>query len=197
MSISPADPSHDPGGKIRIPIPPGWIIDVLFDGPGCCYRYKLSHRWSPGPLALWALMNPSTADRHWLDPTVHKTARMSQRMGFGGQFIANAAAYRATKRMQLLDIRDPVGPGNHAAILEMAEQADLIVIAHGRLPGSLQPLAGSMCRLLQDAGHSLNVLRLTHDGVPMHPLARGKGHIPDSTTPKPWFYKEAGASPPL
>lgn len=191
MNLFPADPdAHDPGGKTRIRIPADWTVKARFDGPGDCYRYELSHRWSAGPMALWAMMNPSTADFRCLDPTVYKTARMSRLMGFGGQFIANASAYRATDRMRLLDVADPIGPGNHAAILAMAAQADLIVIAHGRLPGGLQPWAGSMCRLLQDAGHRLHVLRLTPDGVPMHPLARGKAHIPESTRPQPWIWTE-------
>jgi hypothetical protein len=145
-------------------------------------------------MVLWAMMNPSTADFRFLDPTVAKTAHMSRLLGFGGQFIANAAAYRATDRMRLLEIADPIGPGNPAAILAMAAQANLVVIAHGRLPGGLQQFANSMCRLLSEAGHKLHVLRLTPDGVPMHPLARGKGHIPHTTKPIPWAYNE-GAGP--
>jgi len=178
--------AHDPGGKRRLPLPATWDVSARFDGLADCYRYELSHRWGDGPMVLWAMMNPSTADFKCLDPTVAKTARMSRLLGFGGQFVANAAAYRATDRMKLLGTPDPVGPGNHAAILAMAAQADLIVVAHGRLPGNLQPLAHTMCRILREAGHSLHILRLTKDGIPTHPLARGKGYIPDDKKPELW-----------
>ncbi len=181
--------AHDPGGKARWPMPPGWKVSAEFGGDGNCYRYNLFHSWGAGTgLAMWCLMNPSTADHRSLDPTVSKTARISRRLGYDGQFIANACAYRTTDRMRLLDVADPVGPNNAACILAMARESGIIVIAHGRLPGDLQKHADAMCRLLRDAGHShkLHVLRLTDDGVPMHPLARGKRHIPEDVVPQPW-----------
>jgi hypothetical protein len=181
---------HDPGGKTRIAVPKHWEVQASFDGEGDCFRYRLSHRWSDGPMVLWAMMNPSTADSLCLDPTVAKTARMAQLMGFGGQFIANAAGYRATDKTRLLTVDDPIGPGNYEAIKSMAAESSLIVIAHGRLPGGLQHLAGSMCEVIQGTGAALHILRLTYDGIPMHPLARGKGHIPITTTPQAWRYQK-------
>jgi hypothetical protein len=106
-SLDLAVGGHDPGGKARFRIPHGWTVDAAFDGPEDCYRIKLSHRWGDGPMATWCLMNPSTADHRCLDPTVAKTARISKRLGFGGQFIANSCAYRATDRMRLLEVADP------------------------------------------------------------------------------------------
>jgi hypothetical protein len=100
--------------------------------------------------------------------------------------IGNACAYRATDRMRLLEVADPVGSRNHQAILEMAAEAGMIIIAHGRLPGALQVHADDMCRLLLEAGHKLHVLRLTDDGVPVHPLARGKAFIPENIQPVAW-----------
>ena len=186
-----APAARDPGGKTRIKIPAGWDTIAEFSGEngGCygdCYRHSLYHRWTDGPLAMWGMMNPSMADCRCLDPTVAKTARISTRLGYGGQVIVNACAYRSTNKMGLLLVADPVGPGNHAAILRAARAAGIIIIAHGRLPGDLQKHADAMCRLLRDAGHKLHVLRLTDDGVPMHPLARGKRHIPEDVVPQPW-----------
>jgi hypothetical protein len=182
---------HDAGGKVKWPIPPGWQTGAMFSGEngdayGDCYRNKLWHRWGGGPMALIGMMNPSTANEHFLDPTVAKTSRIFRRLGFGGQFIANACAYRATDKGRLLSVADPVGPRNHQSILEMAACCEMLVIAHGRLPGDLLKHADAMCHLLHDAGHKLHVLRLTPDGVPMHPLARGKAHIPEDTVPQPW-----------
>lgn len=182
-------PAHDPGGKVRIRLPDEIDGGAEFGGAGECYRVKLVRRWAAGPLCLFGMMNPSTAEARANDPTVAKCCQMARWWGFGGLFIANACAYRATDRMRLLEVADPVGPRNHAAILEMAAESKRIVIAHGRLPGDLQRHANAMCQLLQDAGHQLHVLRLTPDGVPMHPLARGKAHIPVQTVPIPWVYR--------
>jgi len=177
---------HDPGGKIRIRVRPDIASAAEFGGEGRCYRYKLRRQWAVGSCALFCLMNPSTASETVDDPTVAKCGRLARRWGHGGLWIANACADRATDRMLLLTVDDPVGPRNHAAILEMAAEAGMVVVAHGRLPGALQRHADAMCRLLLDAGHRLHVLRLAGDGVPMHPLARGKAHIPESIQPVPW-----------
>lgn len=172
---------HDAGGKTRLRIPAGWEVEGEFEGEDDCYRVSLSHRWGPGPMALIGMMNPSNADHLCMDPTVAKTARIFKRLGFGGQFIGNACAYRATDKMRLLAVADPVGPGNEAAILRMASLASLVVIAHGRLPGGLQRHADAMCSTLRAAGHKLHVLALTKDGLPGHPL-----YLRETVVPRPW-----------
>lgn len=180
------DAGHDPGCKRVMRRQPGVEVTASFGGPGDCYRYGLTERWGPEPMALWSMMNPSGAGLEATDMTVAKTGRISRRLGCGGQMIANACAYRATDRMRLLEVLDPVGPGNLSAILAMAAECSLIIVAHGRLPGQLQPHADAMVSLLRGAGHTLHVLQLTPDGVPFHPLARGKGHIPEDIKPIIW-----------
>lgn len=186
--FAPGAAVHDPGGKSVWRLPPDTQGGAEFGGPGDCYRYKLFRRWAAGPVCLFGMMNCSEARADVNDPTVSKVCQMARGWGFGGTLVANACAYRATDRMRLLEVDDPVGPRNHAAILEMAAEAKLVVIAHGRLPGNLQRHAHEMCELLQDAGYELHVLRLTEDGVPVHPLARGKAHIPITTRPQPWRF---------
>lgn len=175
-------PAHDPGGKTRLRMKAGWVVDANFGGEGHCYRYMLSHVWDPEkPMAMWLMMNPSVADHRILDPTVAKTCRVSAALGYGGQFIANVCAYRATDRLRLLEVSDPVGPSNHQHVVAMARSSGIIVVAHGLLPGDLQRHADATCRLLLDNGHKPHVLRLTKDGAPSHPL-----YIPDATVPQPW-----------
>lgn len=160
----------------------GWVVDANFGGEGHCYRYMLSHVWDPEkPMAMWLMMNPSVADHRILDPTVAKTGRVSAALGYGGQFIANVCAYRATDRLRLLEVSDPVGPSNHQHVVAMARSSGIIVVAHGLLPGDLQRHADATCRILLDNGHKPHVLRLTKDGAPSHPL-----YIPDATVPQPW-----------
>lgn len=177
---------HDHGCKVLIRINPAWKVDAEFGGENDCYRYKLKHVWGNGPMAMIALKNPSGAGLHVGDQTVMKTSRIFKRLGFGGQWIANTCAYRHVSPDALLKVRDPVGPRNIEAILEMASESEMVVVGHGRLPGDLQRHADAMCSALRGAGHTLHVLRLTQDGVPVHPLARGKSHIPESTAPTVW-----------
>lgn len=138
-------------------------------------------------MALFGMTNPSGADLRFGDMTVMKTSRIARRLGFGGQWIANSCAYRDVRPKGLLTVSDPVGPRNHAAIAEMAADAGLIVVAHGRLPGQLQRHADAMVTVLRSTGKPLHVLGLTEgDRVPMHPLARGKNHIPEDVEPFMW-----------
>ena len=135
---------------------------------------------------LWCMMNTSAADLMVTDATAAMCARLAARLGYGGQLNANACAYRATNGLRLLSVPDPCGPGNRASWIRLAERAALIVVAHGRLPGQLQMYAEAMCRTLRSRRHSLHVLKLLEDGTPSHPLARGKGFIPEATVPIPW-----------
>lgn len=180
-----AGEDHDPGGKTRIRV--GLDIESEAEFSPCRrYRYRLRRRWGDGPLMTVIMMNPSVADIHVDDPTVAKCRRIATRLGFGCHVIGNVCAYRVTDKMRLLDVDDPVGPGNADALLRMAQESDMVVIAHGRLPGGLQRHADSAVARLRAAGISLYALRLTPDGVPMHPLARGKAHIPEDCRPVIW-----------
>ena len=176
---------HSAGCLRPLPIPAGWQVRAGFSRCGQ-YRYSLCQRWGRGGSVLWCMMNPSAADLMVTDATVAKCARLAARWGYGGQLIANACAYRATNRLRLLSVPDPCGSRNRASWIRLAEKAALIVVAHGRLPGQLQVHAETMCRTLRSRGHSLHVLKLLEDGTPSHPLARGKGFIPETTVPIPW-----------
>lgn len=177
---------HDPGGKSRIRLKAGVVGEAEFS-PCNRYRYKLKRTWGDGPKMLVSMMNPSIADAsHFDDPTVAKCGRIARRLGMGGLWVGNACAYRATDKRRLLDVEDPVGPRNIPAILEMAEESSLIVVAHGQLPGDLQRHADAMCAALRAAGHKLHILRLSLHGVPMHPLARGAYGIPETIMPVEW-----------
>lgn len=163
-------PGHDPGGRVRYRVNPQWKVGALFSGEGACYREKLMHRWGDGPAAMIAMMNPSVADYRVLDPTVAKTARLAKQWGYGAQVVVNACAYRATDKLRLLEVKDPVGRFNLEAIRIAAESVDLIVVAHGQLPKGLQKHADAMVNMLLKHGHTLHVLKLSKGGIPYHPL---------------------------
>lgn len=161
---------HDPGGRSRPPWPTGAMVTPLFSA---CerYRYALSEIWDRSkPLVMWLLMNPSVACTDYSDPTLRKTGIFSRAWGFGGQLIGNVHAYRATDKMRLLEVDDPVGPENDRHLLEMASRAEKVILAFGNPPKQLQPRGQQVIELLR-ARSKLFYLRLLKDGVtPEHPL---------------------------
>lgn len=183
LDLGVAPPAHDPGGARLLKLPKGTIADAVFAGPNQEYRVMLSRVWDQTNRTrlLAAMMNPSTAGHEWDDPTVAKIGRLARRLGYGGLLVGNACAYRATDKMRLLEVDDPVGPENHEWLRFMARRADLILIGHGILPKGLQHHARKMCDVLAQSGKPLHVLRLSKDGTPAHPL-----YLPDALDPVVW-----------
>ena len=172
---------HDPGGKVRLGLAAD-VVSVARFSDCRRYRFTLSRTWDAGrPSALFVMMNPSTADEHVNDPTVARCMGFARAWGYGRLLVGNVCAYRATDKTALLGLADPVGPGNIDAIVGMARAADVTVVAHGQLPKGLQGHAEAVCAALRDAGIALTALRLSKDGVPVHPL-----YLPKDLRPVGW-----------
>jgi hypothetical protein len=167
-----ASPPHDPGGKVRIPVPASWQCDAVFS-PCQRYRYQLSRTWQnfdyPHVVAF-ILMNPSTADVRVNDPTVAKCCRFAQRWGYDGVLIGNVCAYRSTDKRTLPMDGSAIGDENPEYLLRIAKRANKIVMAYGQLPPPLRPVGeGTVC-YLRLMNFDLHVLKLGKNDVPMHPL---------------------------
>ena len=145
------------------------------------YRYLLERRLT-GPLVptdytvLFVMLNPSTADDRWDDPTIRRCRWFGQRLGATELRVVNLYAARATNPNWLRDIEDPVGPLNNATILEEAKGADMIVLAWGALANKAQCARAERVKmLLRESG--ADMYRLgdpTKDGHPRHPLYLAK-----------------------
>lgn len=188
-------PAHDHGCKRLLRWPADTTTIAAYGSapgsPDPCYRYSLRQTWrqsGPGRLwmVLWLMMNPSGASELMGDSTVLKTGTISRLLGFDGQWIGNVCAWRATDNKRLLTVDDPVGPDNLATLLAMARNSALVIVGHGSLPGPLQCHADAATAHLLAHGIDLHVLALSKDGVPVHPLARGKGYIPVTVKPTIW-----------
>lgn len=178
--------SHDPGCKQLYRWPTGSEIAAEFS-PCDQFRWSLTETWDATlPLWLWLLMNPSGAGLQFSDATVSKTGQISRQGGAGGQIITNSGAYRSTDPAGLAAAPDPIGPENEATILRLAATAGKVIVAYGQPPKVLRGEGLRLARLLHARGIPLHVLRLSQDGTPMHPLSRGKGFIPITTTPCLW-----------
>lgn len=180
--MSPAS-KHDPGGKARPAWPEDSQVTAVFSK---CerYRYQLREIWEPsGRLVFWLLMNPSVACLDFSDPTLRKTGKFARSWGFGGQLVGNVHAYRATDKNQLLKVREPVGSRNDKMILQMADEAETVVLAYGQPPKALRQRSDEVVSLLRQHPR-LCYLRLSKGGIPMHPL-----YLPDTLTPQPFATK--------
>ncbi|ORC38343.1 hypothetical protein B4O97_00880 [Marispirochaeta aestuarii] len=180
--MSPS-PKHDPSGKVRPAWPDDSKVTAVFS-PCQRYRYQLREIWDPSrPLVLWLLMNPSVACLDFSDPTLRKTGKFSRSWGFGGQLVGNVHAYRATDKNRLLKVHDPVGPQNDQMIIEMAAEAETVVLAYGLPPKALHRHSNEVVALLSDHPR-LCYLRLTKNGTPTHPL-----YLPGNLSPQPFIVK--------
>ncbi|WP_035357836.1 DUF1643 domain-containing protein [Edaphobacter aggregans] len=163
---------HDVGGKRMLPVPIWVRSSAVFGGQNHEYRYVLIREWDTSlPSVMFIMMNPSTADPSYDDPTVAKCRRYGENWGYGTLLVGNTFSYRATDQSRLMTVSDPVGPDNDAHLLEMASRASLVVFAYGKPHRSLQSRGPAVARLLSDGGkRPLYTLKLCGDGTPMHPL---------------------------
>jgi len=151
------------------------------------YRYMLSRVWGGNAnprLAVFVMLNPSTADAIQDDPTIRKCVGFARRWGLDGIRVVNLFAWRATKPSALALAADPVGPDNDKWISVCTSNGfDAIVAAWGRHGGIWPDRVREVCHLI---GRPLRALALTSEGHPSHPLM-----LPYGGCPQPWMPQNA------
>lgn len=163
---------HDPGGKVRLALPPGVQGDAVFSDS---QHRQLMRRWTgdrfPERYTLFIGMNPSTADALVNDPTCAREWNFSLREGFSGMAKANVGDYRATNPKALL------GPGivasspdNLPTIRAVAKNAGLVIMCHGKLNRALIEPARNIIAALNADNIPLWCFGSNADGSPKHPL---------------------------
>lgn len=138
--------------------------EVSADG---VYRYKLWRIWDTGrPLALFVMLNPSTADANQDDPTIRRCIGFAKSWGYGGILVGNLFAIRATDPKDMRCAADPIGPRNDEALGELHGQAGITIAAWG--------VHGIYCRRATEVVRwwpgRVYCLGSTKDGHPKHPL---------------------------
>lgn len=135
------------------------------------YRYELVRRWGPGRLALWVMLNPSTADAEQDDPTIRRVIGFTKRWSLGdGIVVANLFALRSTDPAELLRAENPVGPENVQSIRRRIRTSHVVIGAWGAHPAVRMRGAPSLVRLAEDEGRKVYCLGVTKAGEPRHPL---------------------------
>jgi hypothetical protein len=141
------------------------------------HRYTLERNWiGTGGVICWIMLNPSTADDVFDDPTIRRVIGFSKRWGFSRLVVVNLYAYRATFPSDLAKLLTDVaakrtlaiGPENDRHIREETEKADVIVCAWGNLSNLLAYREASVLETLKH--RELLCIRKTKLGNPAHPV---------------------------
>lgn len=144
-------------------------------------RFRLWRTWGHNKrIALWIMLNPSTADEDDLDQTLRKVEMFSRTWWFDGFEVCNLFPMRSTDPEALYDVdwnRERLYNAETAALFAMNDQiiwrcaedaAQVIVgwgteeIARGR--------AREIARLLHEREIVTMCLGTNKDGSPKHPL---------------------------
>lgn len=91
------------------------------------YRYALGRAWDPEPdpedafavvrpVFSIVMLNPSTANHTFDDPTIKKCIHFAKQEGCGQLLVRNLFAYRATHPRELSRVAAPVGPLNEQVL---------------------------------------------------------------------------------
>lgn len=164
--------THDPGGKVRLKLPPGVKGWATFSH---CHRHRYAlgrQIGAGGPFALFCGMNPSTAEDDIDDPTIRREWLFAKRWGFSRYIKVNIGSYRATNPRDLPAAPDEAcPPENIETIRALAAGAGVVVMAHGVLPRPLIVPGERITSALIADGHKLFCLGKTKSSnSPRHPL---------------------------
>lgn len=153
-------------------------VDTLFGSaatatlsPDGVYRYALTRTWDARPMAMFVMLNPSTADAMADDPTIRRCVGFATRWGCGGVVVVNLFALRSTDPSVLWDHPDPVGPDNDRVIADqLGDHTGGPVVAAWGAHGLLADRDRTVTEQIRGLGRDLLCLGVTKQGLPRHPL---------------------------
>ncbi len=132
------------------------------------YRYLLTRTWDKTiPPLCWIMLNPSTADAYYDDPTIRRCVFFSKKFGYGGLRVVNLYALRATSPRELWVADDPVGPDNDQAIID-GVAGEMTVVAYGA--NAKSDRERFVYDLIYSNALAIECLGFTKGNKPKHPL---------------------------
>lgn len=165
---------HDPGGKVRLRLPDGVIGGATFSECGR-YRQALTRDWTPEGMdprvVLFIGMNPSVADAEASDPTCHRELMFARDWGFTRYLKGNVLDWRATSPKDIPHDPDvAASPENLPVLADMAREAELVVMAYGKLHKRFDGILSQVISDVVATGRDLKCLGVNKDGSAKHPL---------------------------
>lgn len=137
------------------------------------HRYLLSRIWNQEKgIICFIGLNPSTADENIDDPTIRRCIRFTDSWGYGGIYMLNIFAYRATKQKNMYEADGQIGIANDAYIKTYSKMSVLSIIAWGAEPNYSYDKMMFNLRVekILPLIHNPHYLALTKNGQPRHPL---------------------------
>ena len=159
---------------MRLALPEGVTGEAGFSDCGR-YRQTLMRDWTvsgekPSSI-MFVGMNPSVADKNASDPTCHRELMFAMSWNYTRYLKGNVLDWRATSPRDIP--HDPAiacSAANIPALLEIAKQADVIVLAHGRLHQRYGGILDNVIDAIRGVGKPLKCLGCNKDGSARHPL---------------------------
>jgi hypothetical protein len=142
-------------------------------------RYKLWRIWDRNQgLVLFVMLNPSKADAIDDDRTITKCTKLAKAWRYGGFYVGNLFAKRATNPMNLheyLRINTVQDKRNERSLMEMREASKAAIVAWGNHASRYPEQVQSVLALIGNC----SALRITKAGHPSHPLYLPYGILPE------------------
>lgn len=163
-------------GSNRYPLPEGVTGGAEFNMDGT-HRHLLTRRWSDGPrYALWLGLNPSVARDDMDDPTMVRETKLT-RLWFTVDYLVkmNVLDICMTKpaNLRFEPIETWRTPGYLERTIEIAQDADVVIVGWGVVPNRVKPMVAELVSGLMQAGVPLICTGYAQDGSPRHPLYVG------------------------
>ena len=116
-------------------------------------------------------MNPSVAAADVSDPTCHRELLFARDWGYTRYLKGNMLDWRATSPKDIpKDPEQACSPQNIPALVAMADEAETLVMAYGRLHKRFDPVVTDVLRAMQRTGKPMMCLGVNQDGSAKHPL---------------------------
>lgn len=122
------------------------------------YATQQAQRWSDDPKVAFIGHHPTKSHERRGDTHLRRLATSWGRGGYDIGYLYSAIAAHSE---ELADIDDPIGPGNDAALQELAATHDLVVLVWGSEyldPARARHVAAMAWRALAATGGSLGIL---------------------------------------
>jgi hypothetical protein len=138
------------------------------------YRYVLSRIWDESkPMIMIIGLNPSTADETKNDPTITRCINFAKSWEYGGVYMLNLFAFRATLPKDMIEEEEPIGNENDSYINKYSKLSEKVVCAWGN-DGSYKNRSKEILSKI----NNLYYLKLNQSGEPSHPLYLNGNLIP-------------------
>ncbi|WP_323594833.1 DUF1643 domain-containing protein [Aliarcobacter butzleri] len=138
------------------------------------YRYVLSRIWDESKSKVVIIgLNPSTADENEDDKTITKCINYAKKWNYGGLYMLNLFAFRATFPEDMFNAEYPIGEENDLYIEKYSKLSDVVICAWGN-SGIYKNRNEDVLSKIENKYY----LKLNKTGEPAHPLYLSKQLTP-------------------